>query len=71
MFIALTTLMTVRSSGAPCAFICYVDIPLLTERDVFARTGYRHFAPPEQELCKKGCPGLDSLSASTPVVWAH
>ena len=39
MFIALTTLITVRSSGAPCALVDYVYIPLLTEQDDLAHTG--------------------------------
>ena len=69
MFIALTTLTTVRSSGAPCAFIGYVYIPLLTERDYLAHSGYREFcssgARPHRMIAKKGCPASDSLCRRT------
>ena len=52
MFIALTTLMAVRSGGAPYALDRTSYIPLLTERRQSEYHGYKHVAPPEQEPLK-------------------
>ena len=48
MFIASIPI-PVRSSGAPCALVRSVYIPLLTERDRSGIRSYKHVAPPEQE----------------------
>jgi len=44
----LGPLITVRSSGARCAFADSFYMPLLTERMKFRQTGYKYFAPLEQ-----------------------
>jgi hypothetical protein len=44
MFIAVTNLESVRSSGAPCALMAQVYIPLLTERKESGYQGYKHVA---------------------------
>ena len=46
---SLTIPMPVRSSGAPCALVRSVYMPLLTERDRSGIWSYKHVAPPEQE----------------------
>jgi len=45
---SLGPLITVRSSGARCAFADSFYMPLLTERMKFRQTGYKYFAPLEQ-----------------------
>jgi hypothetical protein len=49
MFIALQHQHLPRSSGAPCAVMRSVYMPLLTERDILEIRGYKHVAPTEQE----------------------
>jgi hypothetical protein len=53
-----------RSSGAPCAVMRSVYMPLLTERDISEIRGYKHVAPTEQEpsiCCSYGARTLDML----------
>jgi len=42
--------MAVRSSGARCAFLQSIYIPLLPERVASTASAYKHSAPLEQEL---------------------
>ena len=50
MFIALQHQHLPRSSGAPCAVMRSVYMPLLTERDILEIRGYKHVAPTEQAV---------------------
>jgi hypothetical protein len=64
MFIALQHQHLPRSSGAPCAVMRSVYMPLLTERDILEIRGYKHVAPTEQEpaiCCSYGARTLDML----------
>jgi hypothetical protein len=63
MFIALQHQHLPRSSGAPCAVMRSVYMPLLTERDILEIRGYKHVAPTEQEpsiCCSYGARTVDT-----------
>ena len=47
---SLTTPIPVRSSGAPCALVRLGLHAAPTERDRLGIWGYKHVAPPEQDL---------------------